>query len=345
MKTLNVELGDRSYPIFIGRDELQPLLERIHGFAGGIPPVTITTPRVQRFCLSQLKKSGPRELFLKRIIVADGERNKTLKTVQTIYSKLLRLKADRRTTLILVGGGVLGDLAGYAAATYLRGVPYIQIPTTLIAQVDSSIGGKVGVDLPEGKNLVGTFYQPRMVGIDVSLLKTLPPREFLAGLGEVIKCGLVRDPQLFQLVFQREKSDLEETVFRAAQIKATIVSQDEKETKGLRRILNFGHTYGHALERLTGYRRYLHGEAVAIGMVLAAELSSKVGLCPQGLAQELKERIQSLGLPVKPPHFSKQKWLESIVVDKKSERGMIHFVFLEDVGKVVVKPIDPRELL
>lgn len=352
MKTVNVELGDRSYPIFIGRDELGELMERIAGFCGGSQPVTVTTPRVQGFCLPQLKKTGDRALFSKRILVPDGEKNKNLKTIKSLYSKLLRLKVDRRTTLLLVGGGVLGDIGGYAAATYLRGIPYIQLPTTLIAQVDSSIGGKVGVDLPEGKNLVGAFCQPRMVGIDVVLLKTLPPREFRAGLGEVIKYGLIQDPQLLELVFQCGNSSLssdlerlEEIVNRSAQIKSSLVSEDERETRGLRRLLNFGHTFGHALERLTGYRRYLHGEAIAIGMVMAAELSEKIGLCTQGLAEELKEKIRRVGLPVEPPRFSRQKWLESIVVDKKSEKGMIHFVFLEEIGKVVVKPIDPRELL
>ncbi|MBI2982026.1 MAG: 3-dehydroquinate synthase [Deltaproteobacteria bacterium] len=350
MKTLTVDLGECSYPITIGRNEPGAIRDALRDATGDRPPVIITSPRVRRYCLSKLETAFPKKYRYQILITPDGERSKNLKTVQKIYSKLLQLKADRKSPLLLLGGGVLGDMAGFAAATYLRGVPYIQIPTTLIAQVDSSIGGKVGVDLDEGKNLVGAFYQPRAVAVDISFLKTLPPREFLAGLGEVIKYGLIEDPSLLELVSDgaglvSNLNRLEELVFRSVKVKSRIVSSDEKETTGLRRILNFGHTFGHAVERLTRYRRYRHGEAVAIGMVLAAKLSAKIGVCPSGLAHEVKRRIQAVGLPVEAPHFPESRWLESLGVDKKREQKKIHFVFLKEMGETTVQPMEPGDLL
>jgi len=278
------------------------------------------------------------------VAIPDGERYKTLATVAKVTRRLAQLKADRKTTLLLLGGGVVGDLGGFVAATYLRGIPYVQIPTTLVAQVDSSIGGKVGVDLPEGKNLVGSFYHPRFVFSDVSFLKTLPRRELLSGLGEVVKCGVIRDPELFESL-EVNPTSFGSMVSKAARIKAEVVRVDEKETTGLRRILNFGHTFGHALERLTKYRRYSHGEAVAIGMVIAARISHRLGYCREMTARRIRQRLIDLSLPVDAPKFPPGRWLEAIQVDKKSEGGMIHFVFVKEIGTVVTAPTDPRELV
>lgn len=344
MQTIRVR-RPHSYPIFISQKG-SPLSE-------GIPSrraIILTSPTVARFCLPTLKRWLKVSTDVLRI--PDGERSKTLDTVARVYSQLIRLRADRTTPILLLGGGVVGDLGGFAAATYLRGVPFFQIPTTLVAQVDSSIGGKLGVDLSEGKNLVGLFQAPSAVFSYIPFLKTLPPREIRGGMAEVIKYGIIQDTGLFGLVQKKRgeilRYDLDllyRIVLRSSKIKARIVSQDEKETTGLRRVLNFGHTFGHALERLTRYRRFHHGEAISIGMVIAARASHRLGFCSSEDVEAIQTTLRAFGLPTEPPLFPKERWVRALEVDKKSRDGMIHFVFVKGIGTVFVKPISPKELV
>lgn len=352
-ETIHVKLPDGGYPIHVASEEpgwaesLTPLIQ-------GRQVVVLSTPRVSRYCLPQLKRELVRQKipFKTLLIPADGERFKNLATVAKAYRGLVRLRADRSTPVLLLGGGVLGDLGGFVAATYLRGVPFIQIPTTLVGQVDSAIGGKLGIDLSKGKNLVGVFQQPRAVLSFIPFLKTLTARDVLGGLGEVLKYGVIREPPLFFMVqnekeriLGRDLNTLFDIVKRSAAIKAKVVEEDEKETTGIRMILNFGHTFGHAIERLKRYRGIHHGEAVAAGMAVAAQISHRLGFCSKDAAEEVRKGIEQTGLPVVPPSFPKKEWLRAIEVDKKSRGGMIHFVFLKEIGRVTVEPIDPGELV
>ncbi len=350
MQTVKVHLGPRSYSVLVGRNEWPAIQREIEKKIEGRRTILATSPLVARHCLQGGIGRQLGRIVSQKIIVPDRERAKTLKTVQGLYDRLIAARADRQTVLLIVGGGVLGDLAGFVASTYLRGIPYIQIPTTLVAQVDSSVGGKVAVDLPQGKNLVGLFSQPLLVAAETSLLKTLPPREFRAGLAEVVKCGLIADRRLFSATsggaaLQGDPEKLQEIVSRSVRIKAGIVSRDERETGDLRRQLNFGHTIGHALERLTGFRRYRHGEAVSIGIVAAARISARLGYCSGALPTAIERHLGRLGLPTRLPLFSHHRWLEAIKVDKKGEAGMIRFVFLREIGRTVVCLISGRRLV
>ena len=350
-ETIRVPLPDHPYSIHVsgeGDDWTAPLSPILQGKV----PVVLTNPRVAKFCLPALKKGlaalGVRP---KVVLIPDGERFKNLATVARAYRGLLKAGADRTTPVLLLGGGVVGDLGGFAAATYLRGLPFVQIGTTLVAQVDSSIGGKLGVDLPEGKNLVGVFGQPRAVLSHVPFLRTLPRRELVGGLGEVVKYGAIRDPHLFEIVeknraclLKGDEGVLFEIVRRSSSIKAEVVGQDEKESS-LRMILNFGHTFGHALERLTGYRKYLHGEAVGIGMTIASALSERLGFCSRAEAEKVRNAVVAAGLPVAWPRFPAARWRAALEVDKKSRGGMIHFVFLKRVGEVTTHPVSAKELV
>ncbi len=353
MTTINVEAPGGTYPVFVSggmsgeeKSWLVPALDYLKGRA----PIIITSPRVAKHCLpavkSSLKIKNPRVLT-----IPDGERFKNLKTVTKAYAGLARLAADRSTPILLLGGGVIGDLGGFVAATYLRGLPFLQIGTTLVAQVDSSIGGKLGIDLEQGKNLVGVFGQPLAVFSHVPFLRTLPPREIIGGLAEVLKYGVIRDPRLFELVqedfsriMRRDTDVLREIVSRSSAIKAEVVSQDEKES-GLRMILNFGHTFGHALERLTGYKKFLHGEAVGIGMILAAELSRRLGHCDTTSVDHVRQAVAQTGLPTRFPKFSKSQWARALSVDKKSREGKIHFVAMLGIGRVVTQPLSAVEMV
>lgn len=345
MKRLQVKLKTGNYPIYVtqGIDRLDKALAGLGG-----PFFLITNPRVYRCGFGRLR---PRLRNISVIQIPDGERFKNLQTVQTVYRRLVRYGADRHARLLLLGGGVVGDLGGYVAATYLRGVPFVQIPTTLVAQVDSSIGGKVGVDLSEGKNLVGAFYHPRFVYADVTFLETLPERQMRGGLAEVLKYGVIRQAGFFRWVIQKRseifacRSEVLQTVVAtSAGIKAEVVSRDERESH-LRMILNFGHTFGHALERMTRYRRYTHGEAVAIGMVIAARLSRKMGYCDKATEEEIREGVRIVGLPSDIPSLSPILWLRAIGVDKKRHGGKIRFVFVKKLGEVVVDEQSPERLV
>lgn len=338
----------RRYPVIIGEGvaERLPLIIREAGL--GERRFVVSNPVVWRFHGTFL---GPRLPGSEVVLIPDGERFKVLATVTRIYDALVNAHAERSATLIAVGGGVVGDVAGFAAATYLRGINLVQVPTTLLAQVDSAIGGKVGVNHALGKNLIGAFYQPHLVAIDPLLLKTLPRREFRAGLYEVIKYGMAFNADLFGRlgrdlagILARDPLSLAPVIAESCRIKAAVVQEDEREA-GPRRVLNFGHTAGHALEAATKYRRYRHGEAIAYGMIVAGQLAVDRGLMPAEPQEALKSLIAQLG-PL-PPISDLQigPVLESMTLDKKVKDGKIHFVLPTAIGSTtIVNDLTEREL-
>jgi 3-dehydroquinate synthase len=348
---VRVELGERAYPVEIGAGTLAGLGARVVAATGARRAVVVTAPPVGRRYAGRVVRSlRAAGLRTARIDVPDGEASKSLRQVERLYHELLRVGADRHSALIALGGGVVGDLTGFTAATYLRGIPFVQVPTTLLAMVDSSVGGKTGVDLREGKNLVGAFHQPRLVAIDVETLRTLPPRERAAGLAEVVKKAAIWDAELFaalerdaEAVLALEESALVPVLARAVEIKAEVVARDERES-GLRMLLNFGHTLAHAIEALAHYRGLLHGEAVAIGMVYAAERSEALGHAPLGTAARLEKLCRRLGLPTQPPDFTRSAYLAAMRVDKKKQDSRIHYVVLEGVGSARTVPLLPSQV-
>ncbi|MBT3858286.1 MAG: 3-dehydroquinate synthase [Gammaproteobacteria bacterium] len=351
MLTVKVDLGDRSYPIFIGEDLLSEK-NLIEPYLGKGRVVIVSNDVVAPLYLEQAKALFSTTVC-DEIILKDGEAFKNLDAINQIYDFLLKGKYDRNTTLVALGGGVVGDVAGFAAATYLRGVNFIQLPTTLLAQVDSSVGGKTGVNHPLGKNMIGAFYQPQCVVIDTRVLSTLPERELKAGLAESLKYGLIYDPLFFQWMIDNSQSLLQadgaalsEAIRKCCETKADIVAQDEKET-GIRALLNFGHTFGHAIETASGYGTWLHGESVAMGMVMAADLSSRLGLIEAKGANSIRDVIEKkFGMPALPPaDISVEQYLDLMSSDKKAELGNIRFVLLKSIGDAVVEGnIDPHIL-
>ena len=343
MQTVRVALESRSYPIHIGRG----LLARADLVAGAIPQrrVAIVTNRtVAPIYLERL--AGPLEaagVACVRIVVPDGEAHKDWATLDEVIDQLLAHRCDRHTAVVALGGGVVGDLAGFAAATYQRGVPYIQVPTTLLAQVDSSVGGKTAINHRRGKNMVGAFHQPQLVLADMDTLATLPERELRAGLAEVIKHGAIRDAALFawleanvERLVARDPGALAHAVQRSVEIKAEVVALDERETAE-RALLNFGHTFGHAIETGLGYGTWLHGEAVAAGMVMAAALSARLGMLDAASAERLRRLIERAGLPVAGPQLAADRYLEHMSVDKKAIGGRLRFILLERLGAAVIR--------
>jgi 3-dehydroquinate synthase len=342
MQTLKVELANRSYPIHIGRglisnaDLILPHLKRKH-----VAIVTNTTvaPLYLEQLSSALKAAG---VTVISIVLPDGEAYKNSETLNLIYDALLQNRCERSTTLIALGGGVIGDLTGYAAATYLRGVPFIQIPTTLLSQVDSSVGGKTGINHPLGKNMIGAFYQPQLVLADIDTLQTLPPREFSAGMAEVIKYGLIRDPDFFdwlevninQLMALDEYS-ISEAIYRSCQNKAEVVARDEHET-GERALLNLGHTFGHAIENAMGYGVWLHGEAVAAGTMMAADLSLRMSWLSSKDVKRIHDLLTAAKLPLEAPKLGVEKYLDLMQMDKKVADGKIRLVLQQAIGKSVI---------
>jgi 3-dehydroquinate synthase len=348
--TLEVDLGTRSYPIHIGPGLLDDaaLLQR-HLARGRVALVSNTT--VAPLYLERVRAAlGERIAVVK--ILPDGEQYKTLETVAGIYDALIEARCDRHTTVLALGGGVVGDMAGFAAATYQRGVAFLQLPTTLLAQVDSSVGGKTGVNHPRGKNMIGAFHQPCCVIADTATLATLPEREFAAGLAEVIKYGLIGDRAFLDWLREdiaalrrREPAALIEAIERSCANKARIVAADERE-EGLRALLNFGHTFGHAIETATGYASLLHGEAVAVGMAMAAELSARLGWLQPGEVRAVRELIGAAGLPVDPPAgLSVEQFLGLMASDKKVAAGKLRLVLLRAPGDATVTADFPFELL
>lgn len=341
-----VALEDRSYDIVIEPGALTSgaAVERILPIAAGNRLCIVTHPGLEAAYAAPLAQGlSTQGLNVTTVRIPAGERAKNLRTVARLYDAFLAAGLDRKSLVIAVGGGVLGDLVGFAAATYLRGVRFVQVPTTLLAQVDASVGGKTGVDLPQGKNLVGAFHQPGLVLIDPLTLNTLPSRELVAGLAEVLKYGIISDEPFFHLVtgdlpalLRRNEAALSRAIARSCEIKAQIVSQDETE-QGLRAILNFGHTVGHALEAVTAYRRYKHGEAVAIGMVSAALIGELLQVTPESVTRALCASLRAAKLPVEfPQDIEVDSILAAALKDKKTVDGRLHFVLARRIGDVVV---------
>lgn len=341
-QTLNVALGERSYAIHIGSGLLNQsklLLECLPSNQVAIVSNTTVAPLYLERVAKPLREAGIRVI---EIILPDGERYKNTETLSLIYDALIEGRCERNTTLIALGGGVVGDMTGYAAATYLRGVPFIQIPTTLLSQVDSSVGGKTGINHPRGKNMIGAFYQPKLVLIDTDTLQTLPPRELSAGVAEVIKYGLIRDAKFFvwlednmSKLMQLDKSVVTEAVYRSCQNKAEVVAADEKEA-GERALLNLGHTFGHAIENGMGYGVWLHGEAVAAGTIMAAEFSLSMNWLQVEDVKRIRALFAESGLMQEPPALGLEKYLDLMGLDKKVQDGKIRFVLQQAIGKAVI---------
>lgn len=345
MKKIRVELGERSYDICIGSKILEKIGSKLKSLSTSPKTAIISNLTVYSLygkeVLNSIKSSGFDAI---PVIIPDGERYKDISIVQKIYGELLRHRLDRKSALIALGGGVIGDITGFVASTYMRGIDYIQIPTTLLAQVDSSVGGKTGVNHKLGKNMIGTFFQPKLVWIDIDILKTLPQKEFFAGLAEVIKYGVIWDAKLFAFlennrdkILRLDKKSLTHIIKRSCEIKAEVVSKDEREA-GLRAILNYGHTIGHAIETATGYKKYLHGEALAIGMFIEAEIAESLKLLKEKTVQRIKSLIESYGLPTKiPVRINRNTLLASMQLDKKAVAGELKFILPERIGKVRIQ--------
>ena len=351
MKTLEVDLGNRSYPIYIGADLIdRPELFKACEKSSSIYIVTNTT--VAPLYAERLTKTlGTFGKTVRTIVLPDGESYKDWKNLQLIFDDLLKFGADRQTMLVALGGGVIGDMTGFAAASFMRGVRFIQVPTTLLAQVDSSVGGKTGINHPLGKNMIGAFHQPVAVIADLNTLKTLPARELSAGLAEVVKHGAIADAQFLDWIEANAKpllacdtDAMSHAVLRSCEIKSAVVSADEREG-GIRATLNFGHTFGHAIEAGMGYGEWLHGEAVGCGMVLGADLSCRLNYITRAEADRLKKIIQSMNLPIAPPKFGGKRYLELMQVDKKTESGQIRYVVLEKIGKAQIQGVPDTQVL
>lgn len=347
MKTLHLDLGERSYPIYIGSGLIgqpDPLKKHIAGRRVAIVTNETVAPLYLAKVRAHLDTLQPVD-----VILPDGEQHKSLEVLNRVFDALLKAHCDRRTTLIALGGGVIGDMAGFAAACYQRGVPFIQVPTTLLSQVDSSVGGKTGVNHPLGKNMIGAFYQPRAVIIDTDTLNTLPDRELSAGLAEVIKYGLIRDPEFFSWLeahldklLARDAEALAYAIHRSCRNKAEVVAADERES-GVRATLNLGHTFGHAIETGLGYGKWLHGEAIAAGMVMAADLSHRLGWLTAEDVTSIEKLIRRARLPVRAPaSLLPARFLELMAVDKKVQDGRLRLVLLKRLGEAVVTDEFPR---
>lgn len=350
MQNIRVELGERSYPIHIGSGILDDAsLYAPHFEAGRAAIVTNTV--VAPLYLPRLRRAlGAAGVQALEIVVADGEQAKDWRTLDKVLDALLEGRCDRQTPVVALGGGVVGDLAGFAAAVYQRGVPFVQVPTTLLAQVDSSVGGKTGINHPRGKNMIGAFHQPLAVISDVATLATLPPRELRAGIAEVIKHGLALDDAFvvwleenIGRMLEGDASALTYAVRRSCELKASVVAADERES-GRRALLNFGHTFAHAIETGMGYGTWLHGEAVAAGMVMAAELSVRAGFIGEPELSRVRDLIGRAELPAAgPTELSPERYLELMAVDKKAARGRIRFVLLEAIGRATLRAdVDER---
>lgn len=355
MQTITVALasvpGERNYPIHIGHGILsQPEIILKHLPQQRVAIVTNTT--VAPLYLEKLRSAlEGYNVTSVPIILPDGEEYKNWQTLNLIFDALLTCRCERGTSIIALGGGVVGDLAGFAAATYLRGVPFIQIPTTLLAQVDSSVGGKTGINHPLGKNMIGAFYQPRVVVADSTTLDTLPDRELRAGIAEIIKYGLIRDFNFLEWIERnmaglliRDPEILAEAVGRSCMNKAEIVEADERES-GVRALLNLGHTFGHAIENAMGYGVWLHGEAVAAGTMLAAELSRRMDMIGEADVERIRNIYEQAGLPVVAPNLGAEKYLRLMGLDKKVEEGKMRFILLARIGKAVIQSDVPTSML
>ena len=344
MKTVQVSLGERSYDILIGPNLLDEVQDFFEKYRLGKRVFLISNTGVFQLYGQRLREKLSAGGFeVTEILIPDGEKYKTLQTVENVYTYLIAQRVDRFATLAALGGGVTGDIVGFVAATFLRGIPYIQIPTTLVSQVDSSVGGKTGVNHCLGKNMIGAFYQPHLVYVDINTLETLPKREFQSGLYEVVKYGLIYDLEFFEYfeehleqIQQRIPKALENVISRCCEIKAEVVSLDEREND-LRRILNFGHTFGHALETAVGFHGITHGEAVAYGMLAASRLSALEGLIDTSTWERIAACIYQIGELPSIEKVSSEQIQEAMERDKKRQEGRIVFVLLRDIGKTVIQ--------
>ena len=350
MPPLSVALGDRSYPIHIGAGLLDDA--RLYApHVAGRSVAAITNPVVAPLYLDRvrraLEQAGTRSVI--PVVIEDGEQAKGWATLDRVIDALLAARCGRDSAIVALGGGVVGDLAGFAAAIYQRGIPFIQLPTTLLAQVDSSVGGKTAINHPRGKNMVGAFHQPLAVIADVAVLDTLPDRELRAGIAEVLKHGFILDLQFVEWLeanveklLARDRAALEHAVRRSCELKAQVVATDERES-GMRALLNFGHTFGHAIEAGVGYGEWLHGEAVATGMVMAAELSMRAGTLRREDVQRVRSLIERAGLPVRGPALAADRYLELMQVDKKAAGGQARFILLDGLGRATLRgDLNPR---
>lgn len=341
--TVPIALGDRSYDIRIG-DGLLDDPASWQGLPRAAVAAIVTNTTVAPLYAQRLAAAlAPHYGRVLQIELPDGEAHKDWQTLDQIFSALLAASADRKTMLFALGGGVVGDMTGFAAASYMRGVPFVQVPTTLLAQVDSSVGGKTAINHPLGKNMIGAFYQPLRVLCDLAVLDTLPERELSAGLAEIIKYGPIADADFLgwiedhlDALLARDRAAMAHAVRRSCEIKAWVVGQDEREG-GLRAILNFGHTFGHAIEAGLGYGEWLHGEGVGCGMVMASDLSVRLGLMPPAFLDRMQRLVERARLPVRGPALGAERYLELMRVDKKAEGGEIRFVLIEQLGRAVMR--------
>jgi len=348
---ISVSLGDRSYPILIGRNLLSNA-KILGSVCDSKRALVVSNETVANLYFDKLERSAKSEnIQLGLLLIGDGEEFKSRQTLDQIYLSLLEGGYDRGSSIIALGGGVVGDIAGFAAATYQRGISYIQMPTTLLAQVDSSVGGKTGINHPMGKNMIGAFYQPKAVVIDSDTLVSLPSRQISAGLAEVIKYGIIHDKEFFSFLETNIESlvsgDQHLLMFaieKSCKIKAEIVGQDERE-KGKRALLNFGHTFGHAIEVDTNYKKFLHGEAVAQGCVLASRLSQKLGLIGRKTEDRISELLSKAKLPVIPPKIGVGRYLELMRRDKKSLDGVIRLILINKIGGAFISSDYKFEIL
>lgn len=341
MQTLNVDLGERSYPIYIGTD-LLACAELVSPHVAGQQVMFVSNTTVAPLYLEKVLQAFA-AFKCESVILADGEEFKNLEVLNRVFDHLLEKRFERKCTVVALGGGVIGDMAGFAAACYQRGVPFIQIPTTLLAQVDSSVGGKTGVNHPLGKNMIGAFHQPQCVIADTDTLNTLDDRQLSAGIAEIIKYGLIRDREFLEwleknmdLLLQRDPDALSYAIARSCQNKAEVVAADEKEG-GVRATLNLGHTFGHAIEAATGYGKWLHGEAVATGMLMAADLSERMGMLTKNDVKRVDDIIDHARLPTRAPaNMDFKTFMKFMSVDKKVEAGAIRFVLLKSIGEATI---------
>lgn len=342
MHTLHVELEERSYPIYIGRDLLKDA-ELLSNHVSGSQVVLVSNETVAPLYMDQLRRALGERALVTEVILPDGEQHKSLEVLSQIFDQVMNDRHNRSTTMIALGGGVVGDITGFAAACYQRGVNFIQVPTTLLSQVDSSVGGKTAVNHPMGKNMIGAFYQPQAVLIDINTLHSLPPREFAAGLAEVIKYGLICDEPFYRWLQEqmprlllRDEAVLAEAIERSCACKAQVVAADEREG-GLRAILNLGHTFGHAIETAQGYGSWLHGEAVATGMLMAMELSAQRGWVESAEVDALRDLLTTAKLPCDPPKdMSPAQFLDLMGRDKKVIDGRLRLVLLRSLGEACI---------
>lgn len=351
MQTLRVALDERAYPIHIGAGLLETfaLADCVKGSQVMLVSNETIAPLYLDKVRAQFENSGKQ---CDTVILPDGEQHKTLQTLETIFDALLEKQHARTTTLIALGGGVVGDMVGFAAACYQRGVDFIQIPTTLLAQVDSSVGGKTAVNHPRGKNMIGAFHQPQLVLIDTDVLATLPDRELAAGYAEIVKYGLIRDPEFYAwleennaALLRRDPVALSEAIYRSCENKAQVVADDEREQGG-RALLNLGHTFGHAIETATGYQTWLHGEAVAVGMLMAARMSARLGWLDENVESRLAALLETWGLPTSVPgDMTSAQFLSLMAHDKKVLNGQLRLVLLRALGQAVVTGDYDRQVL